>query len=364
MSGYTEQELREALERETRWEGDAPGLWRRALEHAGTETDRSGGSQRGADRTERRWRLKPIASLAALLTLTALGAVVYYGAAPRGSGSAAQSEVQSHSFRDGSAVSTPSREFAQPATSVPGFPRPPAPPREVSGAATDRVVVRSATIDLIVDDVSTAHHHVVGMLSEAGGEYVQESALTGNDRQARARITLRITSERLEHFLADLRGVGDVQSERISGEDVTGRVVDVEARLRNEQRIERELLELLDTRTDAPLSDIMEVRQQLRTVRLEIERLRTEQERLHGLAALARVQVVLSPRVEEEPDEADEGLVAMLGDAIGGAWSDGVEFLVTLAALFVRVVVGGLPLWLASVAIWVWWTHRWRIAPV
>ena len=70
------------------------------------------------------------------------------------------------------------------------------------------------------------------LISAAHGEFVQDSTLTGNDDSERAELTLRVAAERLSEVLNELRLLGEVRTERVGGDDVTERVVDLEARLK------------------------------------------------------------------------------------------------------------------------------------
>src|SRR5690606_20931288 len=125
-------------------------------------------------------------------------------------------------------------------------------------------------------------------------------------------------------------------------QDVTAQVVDLEARLRNEQRVEAELLELLAGREDAPLKEVMELRTHLSQVRQEIERLTAQRDRLSGLVAMATVLVIL-----REPDAApDDAALQSIWDhfrtAVADAWGGGLRLLADTVAVILHVLVGGL----------------------
>src|SRR5262249_9818313 len=116
-----------------------------------------------------------------------------------------------------------------------------------------RQVVRKSTLELESADIQATFAKVAHSLSEARGEYIENSSLTGQGDSARATITLRIAADRLSAALNDLRQLGKVLSDATTGEDVTSQAVDLDARIRNEERVEAELLQLLEKRADAPL---------------------------------------------------------------------------------------------------------------
>src|SRR5262249_34354091 len=81
------------------------------------------------------------------------------------------------------------------------------------------------------------------------------------------------------------------RSERIDSEDVTDEVVDVDARLRVQTRLEEQLLELLKTATTVEAA--LNVHKELANVRTEIERLQGRKELLEREVALSTIRLTL-----------------------------------------------------------------------
>jgi hypothetical protein len=213
--------------------------------------------------------------------------------------------------------------------------------------ALDRSVIRKATIELITDDVRAAFAKAAHLPSDASGEYVQDSSLTGEGKATQAQLTLRITVAHLSSTLDALRALGTVRSENSGGEDVTTQVVDLDARIRNEQRVEAELLQLLEKRADAPLKDVLELRASLDNVRQTIESLIGQRERLGRLVDLATILVIIRPPAEEP---AKPATAPSLGDYfkanVASSWRHGLEFLTDTLANLLALLLGGLVWWL------------------
>jgi hypothetical protein len=211
----------------------------------------------------------------------------------------------------------------------------------------DRAVIRKATIELITDDVRAAFAKAAHLPSDASGEYVQDSSLTGEGKATQAQLTLRVTVAHLSSTLDALRALGTVRSENSGGEDVTAQVVDLDARIRNEQRVETELLQLLEKRADAPLKDILELRASLDNVRQSIESLIGQRERLGRLVDLATILVIIRPPAEEP---AKPAAAPSLGDYfkanVATSWRHGLEFLTDTLANLLALLLGGLVWWL------------------
>jgi hypothetical protein len=367
MNPQPDNKLESDLARLTVWDGGAPDLWRAALAAAsvaGTKTARWFAS---------RWALGAFGMAAALVVFVALlpslsrSRLRTYepkSAAIPSAPSLAKSEAfLSPSFGDANDVarnaggegrfsndnteSIPSHHFGTPSTPGGGSGAVQSP---ASHATAGRQIVHKATIELLADDVRAAFLKAGQLASEAHGEYVQDSALTGaDDKQLQANLTLRVAAERLSDVLNELRQLGKVRSERTDGEDVTSRAVDLDARLRNEQRVEAELLDLLESRKDAALKDIIDLRANLASVRNVIEQLTAQRQNLARLVSLATVLVIIRPS-DTPAVPPPTGIGAYFGDAISTMWQKGLRVLADTLAMLLGALIGGLPWWILLAA--------------
>ncbi len=342
----------------SRWVGETPGLWERAL--------RAGSPHSGARSSIFTRRIGGPLLLLILLPLIVLPFLlpslgrarsrVSVAAAP--STPSSQFDAISHhlsesisadEFSKTEGVDARSSRVAAmtPSTNEPGTPLHPS-----SAAVSDaRLVARKASIDLAVTDVRAAFAKAAFFVSEAGDEFVEDSSLTGDGESAQANLTLRVRADRLGQVLVQLRDLGIVVQESTHGEDVTDQAVDLDARIRNEQRVEKELAELLVTRKDSPLRDIMEVRDSLGRVRESIERLTAQRDRLSRLVSLSTILVVIRHESAVRlPDSAkSDGLGAYFVKAISDAWRTATRALADTAAFLVTVLVGGAVWWIAAI---------------
>lgn len=238
-------------------------------------------------------------------------------------------------------------------------------PALAGGAApdTDRQVVRKATLELLTPDVAAVFLKASHVVQAASGEFVQESALTGVGKDAQGNLTLRVAATRLDAALNELRSFGVVRAESTSGEDVTAQIVDVDSRVRNEERVETELLELLAKRADAPLKEILELRERISDIRQRIEQYTTQRQRLSRLVSLATVLVIIRPDQAAATIPKESGIGAYLRDSFAGAWKEGLVSLTDSLAWLVRVALGGFAWWvlLLVAVIGIWRGRRWRL---
>jgi hypothetical protein len=376
MSDTPITELEQQLTALTAWAGPAPGLWRRSL----------AASRSGAKRAGRCWRLTGRVPgwvwgvSAAAVIFIAIGlamqprtarmlGIEFLGGMDRrialtpdaGRGSESRTddrfEFKGYSYESygyqipfGRNAKPNERLDARVALAADKGPFWQAGATDANtGSLTDRQVVRKAQVELLAKDVRAAFLKASHLISEAQGEYVQDSSVTGSGDRVEANLTLRVAATRLADVLNDLRGLGEVRSEQTGGEDVTGQVVDVEARLRNEKQVEAELLKLLESRQNAPLKEILDVRTSLGNVRQTIEQLTAQREKLGRLVSLATVLVIIRP-ADAPPPKPPPGLAAYLGQSLLDGLHRGALFLINTLATIVGVLVGGLVWWVLLVA--------------
>ena len=225
----------------------------------------------------------------------------------------------------------------------------------------NRQIIRKATVELLTGDVRAAFSKVSMTLNEALGEYVQESSLTGSGEHTQAEITIRVAADRLSEVMNALRDLGQVTREQITGQDVTSQAVDLEARLRNEQCVEAELLQLLEKRQDAPLKEILELRANLGVVRGVIEQLTAQRQKLGQLVSLSTVLIII--RSDRQPRPTEFSILTYFGDNFREAWGKGLVFLADTAGGLLSILIGGLIWWIVLAIILVAiWRHRRRSA--
>ncbi len=390
MTEIEKDQLEDQLAQMTRWEGESTQLWREAIDANEAHPTTSFWSPRFLH-----WRVRPVAALIAIvggllivsaLALPELGKARHKAVSPpsvsslRALARAEPMAQEVESANQGTALyemsggggggvlemsgGSPGRR-----STVEGDLRL-THPGLIAGAVgdsnseqrspADRQVIRKATIELLTDDVRATFLKATQLLSEARSEYLEASSLTGTGDEMQASLTLRVAADRLSEVLNQLRQLGEVRSEDSRGEDVTSQVVDLDARLRNERRIETELLELLDKRDDAPLREILQVRSRINEVRQSIERLTAQQHRLSRLVSLATILVIIraedAPQPEPDPEPT---LGKYFSENVGTSWTSGLRFLSDTIANLLRVLVGGVIWWvLLTIAILAITRHR------
>jgi hypothetical protein len=170
-------------------------------------------------------------------------------------------------------------------------------------ADTERKIVRNATVSLVVSDAQASLDAASKMSVDMGG-YVSDSSTWRQDSQLRARVTLRVPSERLNDALEILHKMSvRVESENLTGQDVTAEYSDLNAQLKNLQATEAQLRELMvEVRQKTQKAeDILSVQRELTNVRGEIERLQGRINYLASATSLATIKVEFIPDVLAQP---------------------------------------------------------------
>ena len=165
-------------------------------------------------------------------------------------------------------------------------------------AASEQMIIRTAHLTVVVQDTD----EVLGTLRDIARDYegyIADSNRWLQDDQAYARATLRVPAQSLDEVLDLLRGMAiRVETESVSGQDVTEEYVDLAARLRNLEAAEKELLALLvEVRENrGKAEDILAVHRELTNIRSQIESLKGRKQYLEGMTAMATIHIEIHPK--------------------------------------------------------------------
>jgi len=166
-----------------------------------------------------------------------------------------------------------------------------------------RMIIRSANISMIVDDTGGTIEKITAAGESVGG-YVSDSRVWRDGEQLRGAITLRIPADRLSAALAVIRKLAvRINSETIGSQEVTQEYVDLESQLKNLEATEVELRQLMTTirERSKKASEVLEMYQQLNSVRQQIEQIKGRMRYLSQMSAFANVQIELVPNALAKP---------------------------------------------------------------
>lgn len=128
------------------------------------------------------------------------------------------------------------------------------------------------------------------MVAGRYGGYVEDSSMQGTKAKS-GELTIRIPASSFEQAMNDLRRLGSVRSQSVSGQDVTSQFVDLSARLRTWQAQEAVLLRLM--RQATTIESTLRVQNELQDVQFRIEQIKGQLRVLENQTSLATIQVSL-----------------------------------------------------------------------
>jgi hypothetical protein len=169
--------------------------------------------------------------------------------------------------------------------------------------AMPRVIIRTAEVSLVVADAA-ASVETLGRLAAANGGYVTDSRVWRDGQVVRATLTLRVPAPKLDAALSAVRKAATrVESETVSGDDVTQEYVDLESQVRNLEAAEAEMRQLMTTVRERTkkAEDILEVYQQLTQLRGQIETAKGRMRYLSQMSAMSTIKVSLTPDAVTKP---------------------------------------------------------------
>ena len=218
------------------------------------------------------------------------------------------------------------------------------------------MIARTVALTLTVKDVERSREGLENLLRAYGGYAAQMEVNTPDGGTRSLTASLRVPAGALRGMLAELKGYGKVETETQSGEEVGQQHADLAARLNTARASEERLRGILKTRT-GDVSEVLEVEEQISTVREQIEQMEAEQQGLEHRVSYATVDLTLN---EEGQGPAARTVGSRLAAGARAGWNNAVEAvlgLVTfvleygLATVLVLALLG-LPAW------WLW--RRWR----
>lgn len=156
-----------------------------------------------------------------------------------------------------------------------------------------RDIIFTATIDVEVDDIVVASQEALDAVQGVGGLLFGQNTTT--EGVPRTVLTFKVPPGEFQRALSRLGEIGFVRDQRISADDVTERVVDLESRIITAQASVERLRGFLEGATT--LTDIAELERQLLDRETNLELLRGQLRTVQDQVDLATITLTMSQRV-------------------------------------------------------------------
>jgi hypothetical protein len=158
-----------------------------------------------------------------------------------------------------------------------------------------RLIIKSASMTLVVEDIAAASGGVKAVLNEAEG-YVDSSDDEGDKPR---RLSLRVPAVQFDKTVQRLGTLGEVSDQNIRTQDVTSEIVDYEARLANLIAL-RERMKVLLNRAEK-IEDILVIEKEISRLQTEIDTYEGRRKVLRQQVALSEIRVTLEKKVTLGP---------------------------------------------------------------
>lgn len=146
-----------------------------------------------------------------------------------------------------------------------------APAEEVTSPSSARKLIRTVSLDMETDDFDSVLAEVNNLIRDMGG-YMEQSDLWGEPRSAS--MTARIPSSRLDSFLGELEGRGNITRRSETTEDVTLQYTDLESRKKTLE-VEQDRIWALLEKADS-LDAVIALEQRLSEIRYSLESMESQ----------------------------------------------------------------------------------------
>jgi hypothetical protein len=247
-----------------------------------------------------------------------------------GSGSSGNSSVHSTEKAGGAA------QGGVPAADLNAKQQPPAAPARLAPANRSLIFTGTVTVRVSnVDDAATT----AGQRATAAGGFVAGEDRTDDRDRSQATLTLRVPSERFSTVVDQVAAIGTAESRKLSTEDVTDQMVDLDARIRTGEASVARVRDLMGKATT--ITEIVSLESELARREADLESLKTRKAKLDDSTTLSTITLTLLGPAAAVP--AKSGFLAGLG-AGWRAFVVSMQVLLTvLGAVLPWLVLFGVP---------------------
>ena len=233
----------------------------------------------------------------------------------------------------------------------------------VQAASRERMVIKNADLAIVVKDPEVSMEAISKLAEEMGGFVVSsnlyQSYATSGTLVPEVSVVIRVPSETLDEVMEKIKADSvEVQSENVSGQDVTSAYIDLESQLKNLEAAEKQLMEIMSNAQTT--EDVLNVYNQLTSIRGQIESIKGQMKYYEESVALSAISVRLIAQETVQPitvggwqikgwaSEAIQSLINFLQDFTEFL----IKFIISfLPKLLIVALVFGLPIWLIMRAV-------------
>ena len=201
-----------------------------------------------------------------------------------------------------------------------------------TNSTPNRYLAIDVSYGVEVDDITKGINDVVALSDRHGGQIYERTINITDDRSSSASFVIKLPPENIEAAIAGLDAIGIRRTASQGTEDVTGQVVDIDARLVTAQASLERVRKLLEAATD--LGQILSLESQLTERETLVEQYTAMKRAISDRVSLATLRVQLSVSPEPAAAKASPKAKPTIGRAFESGWKG---FVVALAAIMIFI---------------------------
>jgi len=216
--------------------------------------------------------------------------------------------------------------------------------------AQDRMIIKTGSLSMVVGNVVDTAKAITDYAEKNGG-FIVNTSVDKSNLELFGSVTIRVPSKTFNETIAYVKTIGEVQSENISGQDITEEYTDLDGQLKNLKATEEQFTAIMK---DAyKIEDVLAVQRELMNVRSQIESMEGRMKYLRESVDMSSLTVYLSTDPTKLPivDEGDQWKpLAILKNAFRSLLSTGetiVNGVIWLVVFIPVIAVLGVIVWVA-----------------
>ncbi len=213
----------------------------------------------------------------------------------------------------------------------------------VEATQQERLVIKNADLSITVENPEEKIALISALADSMGGHVVTsntyQSYADSGAQVPEGNITIRIPAENLDIALEKIKeNVAEVNSENVSGEDVTDRYVDLQSRLKAKKAAEEKMLEIMSQANTT--EETLAVYSQLQIIQSDIEVLTGQINYYERSAAMSSISVRVIATEKSKPIEIGGW---KLGETASKALQNLINYLQGFVQFMINFIIFILP---------------------
>jgi len=212
----------------------------------------------------------------------------------------------------------------------------PPPPAQKEKQEIEQKIIKQANLRFETDNLENTFNQIKKAIKTNNGNILNDTEGKNYDNVNRV-LVIKVPSQNFDRFIDEVsKGVSYFDEKQISAEDVTAQFIDLTSRLKKKKKLEERYLKILKKANK--VSEILEIEQQISTIREEIEAKEGQLKYLESRVSESTITIEFYKTVAEK-----EGVKISYGSKLWTAVKSGFyslsDFLISLISIWPFVII-------------------------